>query len=184
MRAAHALLFLGSAAAALVLAAPACVRQGAPVVAPVEIADVGDAGPARPLVVVAPPAAPQGRCTARLRASPIKTNAGCTLDERISKGDGVLLFPCSGSGELEAIFGEHHFRGVVTGDSLHLRLTTELDWDDGCHWETQQSIRGEWRREGPRPKLLWTYEEHPVQGTACFGACKARADIELDELTQ
>lgn len=189
------------AALALSAVAPACVREGAPVVAPVETTDAngnGDAGAVVPLTVLAsPPAASRDQCTARLRAAPIKTNAGCTLDERISKGNGVLVYPCSGGGDFEAIFGEHHFRGTLTGTSgstssttangnggtLSLLLTTELDWDDGCHWETQQSIRGEWHREGKHPKLVWSYDERPVQGTGCFASCKARADIEVDELT-
>jgi hypothetical protein len=193
MRAAHVVLFL-SVTAGLALTAPACVRQGPPVVAPVDTAEVGDAAPVVPLTVGAMPPPGRDQCTARLRAAPIKTNEGCQLDERISKNNGVLVFPCSGTGELEAVFGEHHFRGTISAGgapastagsgTLQLTLDTELDWDDGCHWETQQAIRGEWRREGKHPKLVWTYDEHPVRGTGCFGACKARADIEIDELAQ
>lgn len=185
--------FAASVCTALALAAlAACVREGAVVVAPIDVADVGDAGPAPLLVVVAVPSPPSlpsahDRCTARLRAATIKTNPGCTLDERISQGDGVLSFPCAGIGELEATFGEHHFRGTtVNAGTVHLQLTTELDVDDGCHWETQQSIRGEWRREGRdgKPsKLVWIYSEQPVQGTGCFGSCTARAEIEVDALT-
>lgn len=181
MRAAHALLFIYALSSLVVSAA--CVREGPPVVAPVDIAEVGDAGPAATLTIAAPPPRRDHQCTARLRASTIKTPEGCSLDEQISKGNGLLVFPCSGNGELEAVFGEHHFRGTLAGDTLHLKLTTELDVDDGCRWETQQSIRGEWRREGKHPKLVWTYDEHPLQGTKCFQACKARADIDVDELT-
>lgn len=182
MRLAHALLFFALPVAAS-LTATACARQGPPVLAPVETAEIGDAG-ATAALTIAPPLPSRDQCSARLRAAPIKTNEGCTLDERISKGNGVLVFPCSGAGEVEAVFGEHRFRGTVNGSNVQLQLTTELDWDDGCHWETQQAIRGEWRREGKHPKLVWTYEEHPVSGTGCFQACKAKADIEVDELTQ
>lgn len=181
MRVAHALL-LSFPVVALSVLAPACLREGQPVVAPVELVDIGDAGPSPALAVIVP-SAPRGGCSARLRASPIATKDGCTLDERISKGDGILHFPCSGTGELEAVFGEHRFRGTVAGDELHLVLKTELDWDDGCHWETEQAIRGSWRPDGGAAKLVWTYKEHPVRGTSCFGSCTARAVIELDEVT-
>jgi hypothetical protein len=169
-------------------AAPACVREGAAVLAPVDTAELGDAGPPSALLIAATPPLAHDQCTARLRASTIKTAEGCTLDERISKNNGVLLYPCSGDGPFEAVFGEHRFSGTVSAGILQLALTTELDWDDGCHWETQQAIRGEWRRDHDRDrkpaKLVWTYEEHPVNGVGCFGSCKARADVELDELTQ
>lgn len=186
MRRAHALLF-SSAVAGLASTTPACVREGAPVVAAVDIAEV-DAG-ATPLVIAPrPPVSSRSQCTATLRAMPIKTDEGCTLDERISKGNGTLVFPCSGEGELEAVFGEHHFRGAARNGTLHLTLHTELDWDDGCHWETLQSLRGDWARGGRdggrAPKLVWTYEEHAVSGTGCFASCEARADVEVDELTQ
>jgi hypothetical protein len=175
----------------LPLGAAACVREGAVVVAPVDVAEVGDAGAARPLVVVAAPPSASAReaCTARLRAGTIRTGDGCSLDERISKSEGLLVFPCSGPGEIEAVFGEHRFRGSSAGGSaaVRLALTTELDWDDGCHWETQQSIRGELpsrERDGARrPKLVWTYEEHVASGSGCFGSCTARAEIEIDAPT-
>jgi hypothetical protein len=171
---------------ALTLApALACMREGAAVVAPVEVTiENGDAG-AAPLVVSAPPPAARDRCTARLRAAAIKTKEGCTLDERISQGNGTLLYPCSGDGPVEAIFGEHRFQGRVSEGALTLALTTELDWQDGCHWETKQAIRGELKREaGTHPKLLWTYSEAPVTGTSCFGSCRATAEIEPDELSR
>ena len=67
--------------------------------------------------------------------------------------------------------------------SLLLLLGTELDWEDGCHWETKQAIRGEWKRESPKHmKITWSYSEAPVSGTGCYGACKATADIEIDDL--
>jgi hypothetical protein len=186
MRVPHALLVFTTAATAAATGAiastPGCVRQGGPVVAAVETAEIGDAGVGTPLDV-APSRPGRDQCTARLRPMPIKTNDGCTLDERLSKNTGVLLYPCSGAGELEAVFGEHHFRGTLADGKVQLALTTELDWDDGCHWETQQSINGELRREGSAStKLIWSYDERPLQGTSCFGSCKARAEIEVDEL--
>lgn len=179
MRAAHF-----SIVTVATLAVVACVREGAPVVAPLDI-ETGDAGATAAYVIVAAPAGSQReQCTARLRASGITTGAGCTLDERISHGNGALIYPCTGDGPVEALFAEHRFAGKVEGGELVLVLTTELDWDDGCHWETQQAIRGKWRRQPGKanPKLVWSYTESPVRGTSCFGSCKANSEIEVDEL--
>jgi hypothetical protein len=171
---------------ALALALAGCVREGATVVAPVEVT-IDNASGSRangPLVVSAPPPLARDRCSARLHAEPIKTKDGCTLDERISHGNGTLLYPCSGDGPVEAVFGEHRFQGRLTDTTVSLALTTELDWEDGCHWETKQAIRGELKREaGKHPKLVWTYSEAPVTGTSCFGSCRATADINADELS-
>lgn len=171
--------------AAVVTATAACVREGATVVAPVEVTiDNADGGASAPLYVTAPPPLARDRCSARLHAAPINTKEGCTLDERISHGAGTLFYPCSGDGPVEAVFGEHRFQGKLTGVALSLALTTELDWEDGCHWETKQAIRGELKREGGKhPKLVWTYSEAPVTGTSCFGSCRATADIDADELS-
>ena len=171
---------------ALVTFAPACVREGPTVIAPVDVT-IDSADASAPLVVNAPPPQPSRTgCTARLRASPIKTKDGCTLDERISQGSGTLLYPCSGDGPVEAVFGEHRFQGTLTASVLSLALTTEIDWEDNCHWETKQQIRGELKREreaGKHLKLQWTYSEAPVTGTGCFGSCRATADLEADELS-
>jgi hypothetical protein len=168
--------------AALAALAGACTRQGPAVVAPVEVADIGDGGPAVPLVITAAPpmVRDHDRCTARLRSSIIKTNAGCTLDERISHGNGTLLYPCIGDGPVEAIFAEHRFTGKISESTVALLLGTELDWEDGCHWETKQTLLGDWKRDGKkRAKLAWSYSEAAVSGTGCFGSCTATADIEI-----
>ena len=185
MRAPHPALRLSMVIALLLASTPACVREGPTVMAPVEAIDIADGGAKPPLVVNAPPPTPQHTgCSARLRASPIKTKEGCTLDERISQGAGTLLYPCSGDGPVEAIFGEHRFQGSLTATVLALALTTEIDWEDSCHWETKQAIRGELKREpGKHPKLVWSYSEAPVTGTSCFGSCRATAEIEADELS-
>ena len=176
---------LSSIVALLALDAIACVREGAPPVAPVETADIGDAGAMSALVLAPPLAASRDQCSARLRAATIKTNPGCTLDERISRGNGTLVYPCAGDGVVGATFGEHRFVGKLSDGVFTLALTTELDWEDGCHWETRQAIRGTWSRENGKqpPKLGWSYTERPVNGTGCYGSCVAKADIEVDEMT-
>ena len=163
----------------------ACNREGAPPVAPVEsTSDTSDAGPPAALFISAPPPVGRDRCTARISAGVIKTGANCTLDERISKGNGTLLYPCSGEGPVEAVFAEHRFEGRLSEGSITLALTTELDWEDGCHWETKQTMRGDWKRDAKKQKLSWSYSERPVTGSSCFGQCVARADVEVDELSQ
>ncbi|HSO32264.1 MAG TPA: hypothetical protein VLT33_07110 [Labilithrix sp.] len=164
---------------AFLTATVACVREGAPPLAPVDVAvaDLGDAGAAQ-LPITSAPAAGRERCTARLKPGAIKTGAGCTLDERISKNDGLLLYPCSGNGSAEAVFGEHRFEGSMSDGAVSLDLTTEIDWEDGCHWETKQVIHGE-LREGKSAKLAWSYTEGPVSGTSCYGSCEARAGIDV-----
>lgn len=180
-------------ASACALTTPACARDGAPPVAPVEatIESIDGGAPSALLASSPPPPRDRERCTAALRPSTIRTNPGCTLDEQISHGTGSLSFPCSGDGTFEASFGEHRFSGTLSGTSLLLNLTTELDWQDGCHWQTKQIIRGEWRREAKvHPKLAWSYSEAAIRGPsggpvtqACYGSCKATADIEVDVLT-
>ena len=82
------------------------------------------------------------------------------------------------------MFAEHRFQGKLSGSTLDLTLTTELDWEDHCHWETQQRIRGPWKLDTKtHPRLVWSYSEAPVQGTGCFGACVARAEIEVDQVS-
>jgi hypothetical protein len=190
MRAAHGLSIASFVGLLAVAAVSACVREGAAVVAPVEVTiDNGDGGPAMPLVIAAPSVPiDRDRCTAVLRAATIKTNPGCTLDERLSHGNGTLLYPCAGDGPVEAIFGEHHFNGKITESAVTLALGTELDWEDGCHWETKQVILGTWKRDAnanananakKRPKLSWSYSEAPVNGTGCYGSCTATAEIEI-----
>lgn len=168
------------------VAAVGCVREGAPPVAPVEPvnADLGDGGATQiPIASTSPPTA-RDRCSARLDADTIKTGAGCTLDERLSKGSGLLLYPCSGTGVVEALFGEHRFDGTMNEGALQLGLTTEIDWEDGCHWQTKQRIRGTLQRsEGKNAKLAWTYTEAPVTGTGCYGSCKASTDIDVEMAT-
>lgn len=161
----------------LLTTATACLREGAPPVAPVDVsvADVLDAGP---LALSAPsaPRSPKDLCTAKLSPSPIDTGDGCTLDERISKGRGMLQFPCNATGPTVAVFGEHRFEGTMTDGKIALDLTTELDWQDGCHWQTKQHIRGELHGG----KVAWTYTEAPISGANCYGSCKASAEIEVE----
>ncbi|MDB4942952.1 MAG: hypothetical protein JWP97_2486 [Labilithrix sp.] len=156
----------------------ACLREGAPPVAPVDVA-VSDVAPsARGKASDTAGGAAKDRCTARLTTDSIDTGATCTLDERLSKGPGTLVYPCSGTGPAEARFGEHRFEGTATDGAIALTLVTEIDWEDGCHWQTKQRLGGD--IHGARP-LAWTYTEAPVSGTSCYGTCKASAEVVVED---
>lgn len=145
-------------------------------VAPVELTVAPAGGGGRSDVTTAPEAASR-RCKARLVALDIDTGDGCFLDERISKSDGVLVYPCDGDGAVEAVFGEHRFQGEANGGRVTLSLTTELDWDeDHCRWQSQQKISGEIGMH----ELAWSYVDRPIKGEQCSGSCTARAAIEID----
>lgn len=163
---------------ALTGVAVACAREGAPPLAPVEVR-VGDVDAGVTPLPTAPPS-DRERCASRLSPSPIQTATGCTLDERISKEQGVLLYPCSGNGPAAATFGEHRFEGIMEEGSMILALTTEIDWEDNCHWQTKQHIKGTLPGRGNGKPLAWTYSEAPVTGDNCYGSCKATADILIE----
>lgn len=168
------LLGLGLATSALALAA--CSTVGAPPNVPVESVNVAtldaSAGP------VAPPsrtaAEDRSRCDMRIALSGrIRTGASCQLDEQISKSPGRLRYPCNGDGPVDLDVGSHRYTGSLVGGKVQLELTTELDWDDGCHWETHQTVTGALRGS----TLRWTYSEKPVRGQSCFASCTATADM-------
>jgi len=169
-----------------VLGAAAC-HDSPPPVAPVEIAG-GDGGlPVATSGALAAGDLPTGnRCRTRLLPDEIQTGSGCELDERVSHGPGILTYPCSGDGTVDAVFGEHRFEGNLTAGSLSLDLVTELDWQDGCHWQTKQNIRGRLDLDEARAsknKLNWTYSEKPMSPSGsgnCYASCRARADIVVE----
>ncbi len=176
---------VGGLAAFVLGALSASCGRATPPVAPIDIV-VRDLEGGAELAVEdasseAPPAA---RCSARLLASTIRTNSGCVLDERISASTGELSFPCRGDGPADAVFDDHRFEGLVTDGKLSLALRTELDWEDGCRWETRQSMGGDLERgeEKISGSLSWTYAESTVSGTGCGVPCRATARVRvLDE---
>lgn len=173
-------LHLASALLVLGAAGLACSTRGAPVEAPVELAVApvpksADAGP------LAPPR-PGGDCSLRvaLYGRIEKSSPGCYLDEHITKGAGLLHYPCSGDGPVSADFGDHHYAGRITGGDVELEVTTELDWpDDGCRWGTRAVISGTLLSNGqPAMKnLTWRYRDHVINGTACSQVCNAKANL-------
>ncbi|AKU98485.1 hypothetical protein AKJ09_05149 [Labilithrix luteola] len=162
-----------------------CSRAGAGVVAPVELA-IGpvDAGAENADTGAAQKPEKKKTCTAQLMAGEIDTGPGCVLDERISHGPGKLMYPCEGDGAAQASFDDQVYDGKVVGNVLTLRLTTELDWEDGCRWQSEHMlggrlIRGEAVEDDPVEPLQWRYEDRAISGRNCSGACLAQAEIEV-----
>jgi hypothetical protein len=121
-------------------------------------------------------------CTLRLRASRIeKSSPGCYLDEHISHGPGLLRYPCGGEGPAKANFGGHLYVGHVTQGEVHVELSTELDWEDGCRWGTRAEISGTVASGGTptQKRLSWQYIDRVIQGTNCSGICEAKSSFEV-----
>lgn len=131
---------------------------------------------------------PQTRaCSAYLRAERIsKSMSTCFLDEQVSRAIGTLTFPCEGDGAAEASFGEHRYAGRLEGNKLTLSLDTELDWSDGCRWQTHHVIRGTVSRTSSGIAdgvVAWRYSDSPLQRgeDECSGSCTANTRIALSE---
>lgn len=169
--------FASLAPLALLLVASSCTTTGAPPVVPVDVVALGKLDGSAPFAAMAPRSSTDdGRCDARVSLTGrIRTGASCQLDEQVSKGQGRMRYPCTGDGPVELVFGTHTFTGSLLSGRVALDLTTELDWDDSCHWETRQTVTGVLRGNTFR----WSYTEKSVRGQGCFAACTASADLRL-----
>jgi hypothetical protein len=182
------MLLFGSrivAALAVALAVAACgAARGGAVQAPVELS-IPPLGSAAAVDIVSSGERSGGECTLQLVATRIeKSSPGCYLDEHISKGPGVLRYPCNGEGTAEADFGPDHYTGSVARGELELEHSTELDWEDGCRWGTHALIQGNVLAAGEavlRP-LTWRYFDRVVSGSDCSGLCVAKASIDVTSL--
>jgi hypothetical protein len=169
---------LASLACLAALASASCATAGAPPVVPVEVVALGKLDGSAPVGALPPPplAGDKNRCDARVTITGrIRTGASCQLDEQISKGQGRMRYPCTGDGPVDIDFGTHRFSGSLLSGRVALDLTTELDWDDNCHWETRQTVTGMLRGS----TLRWSYTEKSVRGQGCFAACTASADLHV-----
>lgn len=123
--------------------------------------------------------------TAYLRAERIsKSTSTCFLDEQVSHAIGTLTFPCEGDGAAEATFADHRYVGRLEGNRLVVSLDTELDWSDGCRWQTHHVIRGTITRtsSGIADAVVgWRYSDSPLARgkDECSGSCTANTRIAL-----
>jgi hypothetical protein len=171
----------GSAARALflLLTIPACVSSGGPAQSPLELTVTPvsvDAG-----VVTSSEPTPK-RCTLRLRSGYItKSQPGCIIDSEIGDHLGILSYPCTGDGAIEADFGEQHYVGAIHAGEVQLTFETELEWEDGCRWGTRAAIEGNVATNGAssHSPLSWSYHDVVLRGTNCSGVCTARASFQV-----
>jgi hypothetical protein len=171
------------AALALAIVAAACASSGAVVQAPVVELAIAPIGSASAAPAVRSVSGTESRCSVRLSAGKIeKSSAGCYLDEHISKGPGILYYPCSGDGPAEATFGTQRYGGRISGGDVEVQLEGELDWEDGCRWGTSAKIGGTLvpRPGGPLSKgLTWTYRDRVITGSGCSGVCTAKSALQV-----
>ncbi|MBX3215174.1 MAG: hypothetical protein KF850_24270 [Labilithrix sp.] len=170
--------------AVLVAGPAACAGgQGAAVQAPVDLAIAPIASLPEAGIVIGDEPNDSGRCSLRLIAARIEMSSpGCYLDERISKGPGLLYYPCGGDGAVEADFGPQRYKGSIRNGELELELSTELDWDDGCRWGTNAVISGPLTTKHGEPttkSLSWRYRDRVLVGTGCSGVCTARTTLQV-----
>ena len=159
----------------------ACASRGGPVQAPVDLtiaplSSLSDAG------ITTTGERTSGQCSLRLVAARIeKSSPLCVLDEHISNTAGLLFYPCSGDGPVEAEFGQQRYRGRLSNGEVELVLETELDWEDGCRWGTRAVIRGTLLSNGePAGKrLTWNYRDAVLSGSDCSGVCIAKSSFEV-----
>jgi len=118
-------------------------------------------------------------CRAVLRVGPVVPTPGsCWIDERVGKKTAALTYPCAG-GAAEADFGTR-FEGTVdaSGSVLLEAKTTFHFGGDNCTWQSLQQISG--RLSSRDLDLVYTYEEHPIEGRGCAPAeCTARVAVRI-----
>jgi hypothetical protein len=128
---------------------------------------------------------PGSACSVQLVPGRIsKSEPGCYVDEHLSEGSGVLIYPCGGDGVAEATFGPQHYRGEMRHGNVKLELTTELDWEDGCRWGTDAVLEGLVLTGGglTKKKLVWHYRDRVIRGKDCSGLCTAQTSLQVRAL--
>jgi hypothetical protein len=106
----------------------------------------------------------------------VPTPGTCWIDERVGKKTALLTYPCEG-GAATADFGARFEGTVEPGGNLRAEARTTFHWSgDGCTWQSVQRIVGNLGAGG----LVYTYEEHPVEGGGCAPAeCTARVAVRV-----
>jgi hypothetical protein len=178
LRASKAPLFLCALAGSLVVATSCSARTPAFVFVPVVDTDGGERKAELSSEGGAAPSGPKRLCQALLHVGTVNaTPASCWLDQKVAHKTALLHYPCAG-GAAEAAFGVP-FHGVADEiGAIDLTAKTTYKWSgDGCTWESTQRIAGV-LSEG---ELTYTYEEQPIEGTACSPAyCKAVTSVTVE----
>ncbi len=134
--------------------------------------------PPRPLAKCEVPS-DTSRCTlmARLRVGHVSlSSASCYVDARVREGEEGRLLQCP-EGAVAA-FSRGAFGGTLATNTVNVCLRTQFPFNDGCTWETMQSVRGS------GSSLVFAYVERPITGQAsgqscASSSCTASAEIEV-----
>ncbi len=82
-------------------------------------------------------------CSVNVAVSDTVVSPTCVIHDKMGGRTGTLQYPCDGDGEaLLALNRSKPIPAVVRGGELTATITTEFDWDDGCHWRSIQTARG------------------------------------------
>lgn len=114
------------------------------------------------------------RCSLEVSLSTFRGDPSCYFDTKVREA-GTMIAPCD-DGPAEAQFRGQTFHGTVKRGRVSLSSRTEFDWQDGCRWESVQTITGE-LREG---ELQFKYTERPIRGAECFHPCPASGTLDID----
>ena len=162
--------------------AVACTGVAPPPAAPVELVIPPMSAASAPPLHVERVGKEDKRCSVGLSVGRVQMSSPtCYLDQHVENG-GLLHYPCSGEGPVEAVFDK--LRGQLHGGEVELEARSEIDWDgDGCRWGTIGTIRGTLLAGGQlaKQKLQWTYADRVINGTNCSGVCRATTSFDVHE---
>jgi hypothetical protein len=114
-------------------------------------------------------------CSTTLVAGSITANdPDCYVDIQVMSGQtGALNYACSGGGAL-ASFGGNSFTGSYIDGNVDICFGTVFPWEDGCTWESAQTITGSLASG----QLEFNYVEQPEPGqVGCYTPCTASGVI-------
>jgi hypothetical protein len=169
------ILRVGAAAALVASSFSACrpaepAQQPAPAVIVAESPD--DPPPMEEPPTLAQDPAPSS-CRVEVRLASIDKTSACWVDLPKEGTLGVLETRCA-DGPATLVFDKYRYEGSVTRGRFEVQHVTHFPFEDGCEWESSQSVTGSADGE-----LVITYSEHPVEDGECAEPCSATARVEV-----
>jgi len=150
-------------------------RAGQPARQPAPAVIVAES-PAEPSAVEEPPTIAEdpvpSECRVEVRLTSIEKASSCWVDLPEEGARGVLQTRC-GDGPATLRFDKHDYEGTITRGRFQVARETRFPFEDGCEWESSQSVSGS--ADGD---LVITYSEHPVTEGECAAPCSATARVE------
>lgn len=111
-------------------------------------------------------------CRVEVRLTSIEKASSCWVDLPEEGARGALQTRC-GDGPATLRFDKHEYQGTITRGRFQVARETRFPFEDGCEWESSQSVSGS--ADGD---LVITYSEHPVTEGECAAPCSATARVE------